>query len=213
MTSAFGSNEVRSELPETAIIESWNSIEDKSVKLADVIGDDIIESGRDFDMAIVVSRGGDGVANITLRRLSFKSPAIYHVGLSSYGDGETTSDHELVMGQMPTAEEVEGKYILIIDEVSESGESLYFLTQLLEWAGAKETKTAVIHYKPESAKMGSGFIPTWYIQETEEWVHYEWEKHDKAGLEFERRKEAAGVKAAERVVGVVVRTGNQDRSK
>ena len=50
---------------------------------------------------------------------------------------------------------------------------------MLHELGALQVITAAIHYKP--GRNTTGRQPDFYIQETDEWVHYPWEEFDTIG--------------------------------
>ena len=60
-------------------------------------------------------------------------------------------------------------YILVIDDVSDTGKTLFDINYRLKSAG-KKTIFATLHYKPKSI-----VIPDYYVEETENWLIYPWE--------------------------------------
>lgn len=66
--------------------------------------------------------------------------------LSSYGKG-TESSGKVVM-KSPLSEEVEGKDVLVVDDILESGRTLQFAKEELTRLGAKSVKVAVLLEKP-----------------------------------------------------------------
>lgn len=161
-----------STIPEDALRESWDSAFEKTVKLSKMIQD----SGQKFDKIVVIPRGSYYPVNIIGRELGFKSVDYLHASIGSYEDGETQAG-EFKLGQMPTDEEVRGKRLLIIDEVCDKGRTLDFLTRHLKEQGAKDVRTAVLHNKPNQSE--TGFVPDWYVEETDQWIVYPWELHEK----------------------------------
>lgn len=173
------------------VTETWQSIEEKSVELADLIQADILETGRTFDKILIIGRGGYGPGNIVVRRLGMKAHDVVHAAFTSYDTADRERSHDFYIGQMPEAGEIAGNAVLVVDEVCESGESLAFLSDTLVRLGAKEIKTAVLHYKPELTK--TGFVPDWFVMTTSEWVAYVWEKHDEAGEAFREKLIKLGI--------------------
>ncbi len=73
----------------------------------------------------------------------------------------------------PLHAEVSGKQILLVDDVTDTGESLRLALNHLESRGASNVKTGTLHVKP-----GSRFIPNYYVEKTNAWIVYPWEIGD-----------------------------------
>lgn len=164
----------------SALIETWESIHKKSVMLADMIINDCknLEEAELFDKVVTIPKGGLYPANIVTREIACRSIDILAAAMGSYKPGTTTRG-KIIYGQLPSREDVEGKNLLIIDEVCDSGRTLLDLVNRLKELGAKQIKTAVLHYKP--GKNETGFIPDWYVEETDEWIVYPWEINEFKG--------------------------------
>lgn len=78
--------------------------------------------------------------------------------LSSYGDG--TQSRGTVVMKTPLSEEVEGKDVLVVDDILESGRTLKFAREELERRGARSVKVAVLLEKPGklAVEMAADFI-------------------------------------------------------
>lgn len=78
--------------------------------------------------------------------------------LSSYGDGTESSGN--VRMKSPLSEEVEGKDVLVVDDILESGRTLKFAREELERRGARSVKVAVLLEKPGklAVEMAADFI-------------------------------------------------------
>lgn len=163
-----------------AVVESWESIHEKSVKLADMIVDSYKNETKAnlFDKVVTIPKGGLYPANIVTREIACRSVDILAAAMGSYKPGTTTRG-KIIYGQLPTREEVAGKNLLIIDEVCDSGRTLLDLVTRLKDLGAQQIKTAVLHYKP--GKNETGFMPDWYVQATDEWIVYPWEINEFKG--------------------------------
>ena len=73
-------------------------------------------------------------------------PQIDFMTLSSYGD-ETKSSGEVKIGK-DISEDVEGRDILIVDDILETGRTLQYAKELLGSRGAKSIKVAMLLEKP-----------------------------------------------------------------
>jgi len=167
-----------------AVYETWDSVADKSVQLAKLIEDYCRQSGERFDAMIVIPRGSYFPVNIIARRLGFLPTDLLHACINSYEAGSSKRT-EFTLGQMPTAEQITGKNLLIIDEVCDTGFTLDFLTGWLHEQGAALVRTAVLHYKPERSQ--TGFKPDLLVAETNDWIVYPWETGERQSSTVKRQ--------------------------
>lgn len=168
-----------SNIPDDALVETWDSVYEISLKLAAMIESDARKSGQQFDAMIVIPRGSYYPANIISRELGFRPVDLLHACLHSYETGTTERQLDFKLGQMPTAEETRGKDLLIIEEICDTGHTLSFLVDYLKKAGAASVRSAVLHYK--SSRNETGFVPDWHVVETDKWVVYPWESSEAHG--------------------------------
>lgn len=166
-------------IPATAVRETWESIYDKSLELAQRIEKHSRETGEQFDIILVVPRGSYYPVNIVSRELGFSSTDLLHACISTYVSNGIDRHTEFKLGQMPTREDIAGKHILIIEEVCDTGHTLQYLHNFLQEQGAELIRVGVLHYKP--GKSQTGYKPDWYIAETDEWIVYPWEPHEAQG--------------------------------
>lgn len=158
-------------IPNEKVHESWEDVYQKSVALAKMIKD----SGEHFDVMVVVPRGGFYPANIVSRELGFGAVDIVQASIGSYNANQ---QGEFKIGQMPAAEQVRNKSLLIIDEVCDTGKTLNYLVEYLKDVGAQQCKTGVLHYKPGQSQVN--FVPDWSVETTNAWIVYPWEEHDQS---------------------------------
>jgi uncharacterized protein len=166
-------------IPDDALRETWDSIYQKSVELAERIETYCRDTGEQFDAIIVVPRGSYYPANIVSRELGFKAVDLLHACVSSYETGSASRDVAFKLGQMPSDEDIAGKHLLIIEEVCDTGHTLNFLYNRLRAQGAASIRTGVLHYKP--GKSETSFAPDWFITQTDAWIVYPWEAHEARG--------------------------------
>jgi hypoxanthine phosphoribosyltransferase len=143
---------------------NWEKASDLSYNLANLIKN----SGQHFNYMIVVPRGGYFVANIVARELNYGPDKLLHACVGSYDPGVGQQRDEFTVGDMPPANKVKGKRLLIIDEVCDTGDTLQYVTEYLEKAGAEKVSSGVLHYKPANAR--SEIQPDWIV--------YPWEEHE-----------------------------------
>ena len=142
---------------------SWSDIE----RMCEQLARKIKKSGFEPDLIVGIARGGWVPARI----LSdiFNNKNIASIGVVFYkGVGATAEKPKLTHG-LPV--KVNGKKILLVDDVSDTGESLIFAKKTIK--GAKEVKVATLHMKPWSK-----FKPDFYVKTTNAWLIYPWEKRE-----------------------------------
>jgi hypoxanthine phosphoribosyltransferase len=177
------------EIPEDALRLSWDDVYNQSVELASMIEEQCARTGEQFDVMVVLPRGGYYPANIVARELGFGATDLLHASIGSYDDASTNRQAEFKLGQMPAAEQVKGKNVLVIDEVCDTGQTLKFLTEHLHAAGAELVRVGVLHYKPSLSK--TDFVPDWKVGTTDKWIVYPWEPHEQKGLTSKARRKTA----------------------
>ena len=73
-----------------------------------------------------------------------------------------------------------------MDDVSDQGDSLMAMVDLLQRDGAAQVKTATIHFKPWSK-----LKPDFFVVETDSWIIYPWELYESIRLILEKGKDEA----------------------
>ena len=68
---------------------------------------------------------------------------------------------------------VEGKKVLVVDDVADTGKSLALVKTHLKEEGATEMKIATIYYKPWSI-----VVPDWFERKTSRWIIFPWERKE-----------------------------------
>ena len=131
---------------------SWEDVQSLSEK----VSDKIIESGYKPDLMIAISRGGFDPARIMSDQLDIRKLAslqvIYYTGLNTKREAPEVL--------FPLNAQVEGLKVLVVDDVSDSGNSLIAVKKYVEDKGATEVKLATLHHKPWSK-----FMPDYYADE------------------------------------------------
>ena len=173
-------------IPADALRLSWDDVLKQSVRLADMIEAACQKSGEQFDVMLIIPRGSYYPANIISRKLGFASTDMLHACIGSYESGKSERSGGFTLGQMPAPDQVKGKDILIIEEVCETGHTLKFLVDWLQFTGAKTIRTAALHYKPGRSE--TGFVPDWHAEEVKKWIVYPWEVYEDQGTTSKVRK-------------------------
>ena len=146
-------------------IPSWEQIYEMLLNLADKIKKD----GFKPDVLVGVCRGGWPPARVLSDLL--ENPQLANVKVEFYA-GVAETKGEPVITQ-PVSVSVMGKKVLVVDDVTDTGESLHLVKQHLDEMGATEVKVATIYYKPWSK-----LVPDYYEKKTSKWIVFPWERKE-----------------------------------
>lgn len=156
-------------------VPSWDEIYDMLLRLAERIRGDRFHP----DVIVGVSRGGWPPARVMSDLLG--NPELANVRVEFYvGVAETKGEPVITQ---PLSVPVEGKRVLIMDDVADTGKSLRLVRDHVEKNGATEIKLATIYYKPWSE-----IKPDYYVRETEAWIVFPWERKETVRNMVERCK-------------------------
>jgi len=119
------------------------------------------------EVIVAISRGGLVPGRILSDILDISDVQVIRVKFYRTV-GETELEPKIFQGQDLI---IKGKKVLVVDDVADSGKSLAVIRAYLKRKNPAELKFATIHCKPISI-----FIPDFYVEETDKWVIYPWEK-------------------------------------
>jgi hypoxanthine phosphoribosyltransferase len=105
--------------------------------------------GRDFTV-VGVLKGSCVFAADLIRRIPIPLELAF-VSAASYRDGTTAGRLEL--NYLPSGDEIEGKNLLLVDDILDTGRTLQALTRELRERGAGEVRTCVFLDKPARRKV------------------------------------------------------------
>lgn len=139
---------------------SWNTYHTLTQKLAA----SLLAQKESPDEIIGISRGG-----LTLGHLltDFLRIPISVISIQSYTDIETQGEVKITT---PLVQSIEGKHVLLVDDVADSGKTLVRATEYLREMGAKKITTVTMFYKPRSV-----FRPDYFAKETKKWILFPYE--------------------------------------
>jgi len=144
------------------IILGWDDIYNLTLQLSERV----VESGFEPNVIIGIARGGWIPARILSDVLYTQT--MWNVRIEYYTELGIRGPEPRVT--QPLSVPLEGKRILLVDEVADTGESLSHAVEYVESLGVSEVRTAVLHLKPTSM-----IRPDYYIQEVSAWIVYPWE--------------------------------------
>jgi hypothetical protein len=121
------------------------------------------------EFIVGISRGGLVPARILSDILDVKRVGV--LGVSFYKAIGRPDKAPLISQELTM--DLKGKRVLVVDDIADSGRSLAVAKEYILKRGAKEARTATIHYKPGSAPK-----PDYFVVTTTAWVVYPWEQHE-----------------------------------
>ena len=139
----------------------WDHVYSLLLEIADRIKE------RDFkaDVIVGISRGGLLPARILSDLLD--NPHLANIKVEFYVDIDQTKEVPVIT--QPVSVSVKDKRVLIVDDITDSGQSFRLVWETLAQETA-EVKTVTLYHKPWSC-----FTPDIYARETEAWVIFPWE--------------------------------------
>ena len=142
---------------------TWTQIEDLALRLADRLP-------ANFDVMLVITRGGMVPACIISERLNVRN--ILVAAVMFYTQQEHTLDKPIFL-QFPADPLLNGRRVLIVDDVWDSGRTIMAVRERVLDAGGLPT-TAVLHFKPGKTTY-SHTRPDFFVAETDAWIVYPWD--------------------------------------
>ena len=120
--------------------------EDRILAGIDRVAAEVTRDHRGHDFTVVsVLKGSCVFAADLIRRIPIPLQLAF-VAASSYGDG--TESGELELSFFPAGDEIEGRELLLVDDILDTGRTLHRLTEELRRRGARSVRTCVFLDKP-----------------------------------------------------------------
>ena len=146
-------------------VPTWDEIYEMLLSLAEKIQRDNFRP----DLIVGVCRGGWPPARVMSDLLG--NPKLANISVEFYVDVAETKNKPVLTQSITVP--VEGKKILILDDVADTGKTLKLVKEHLFSRGAEEVRIATIYYKPWSI-----VVPDYYEKETKRWVVFPWERKE-----------------------------------
>ncbi len=177
------------------ISPNWNEIYNLCLELAKKVKDDNYSP----EIIVGVARGGWIPARILSDLLENSYTA--NIKIDFYRGVGETRERPVITQTISTG--VEGKRVLVADDVADSGKSLKVAKEHLEHCGATIVKIATIYYKPWSI-----IKPDYYIEETSSWIIFPWEINETL-LKITKNLKDKG-KSREEIYEELIKTGVEE---
>jgi len=155
--------------PAQYITPSWQDLDQLSFELAK----QVIGSGEKFDLVVALAKGAWPMSRALVDYLAMSN--LVSLGIRFYSGINQRLKEPEVYQDLPVR--VNGKKILLFDDVTDTGESLIFASDYLLEQGAALVKTATLFFKERSA-----IIPDYYASRTNAWIIFPFEIREMSQL-------------------------------
>ncbi|MFW9960001.1 MAG: phosphoribosyltransferase [Candidatus Thorarchaeota archaeon] len=147
------------------LILSWQDVYNLTLQLSERI----VASGFKPDIIVGIARGGWIPARILSDVLYMES--LQNIRIEYYTDVGVRGKEPKIT--QPLTGSLKGQSVLIVDEIADTGDSLYHAISHTKSLGVEEQRSAVLHLKPTSR-----VIPDYFMVRTSSWVVYPWENRE-----------------------------------
>jgi hypothetical protein len=166
-------------------ILSWNRVARDAKRLASLVK----ESGYKIDIAVAIARGGLVPARILSDYLSIRD--LTTIKVEHWGITATPSDKAVI--KFPLCADIKDKNVLLIDDTTDTGDTLRVSIEYLKSLTPREIRTAALIHKTRSE-----VTPDYYIRKVVKWkwIIFPWHVWEDL-TEFVRRIADSGIHNAE----------------
>ena len=170
------------------VAPSWDRVYEMLIDMALQIR----KSGFKPDVIVGVSRGGWAPGRILSDLL--ENTHTVNLKIEFYVGIGKTARRPIVT--QPIGDDLSGKRVLVVDDVSDTGESLKVALEHMLEKGASGVKTVTIYFKPHST-----FKPDFFAESTSEWIIFPWERLEATKLLIQEAKaEGHGLESVRRIL-------------
>lgn len=117
-----------------------------------------------YDLVIGIARGGIPAALLIANRLRIR---IDFVNIKSY---IRAYSHDKPKILSTLSEEVKNRWILVVDDIVDSGDTMRTILEWLRPQDPKKIETAALFVKPWSS-----ITPNYFVRKVSEWIVFPWE--------------------------------------
>ena len=144
---------------------------EEQYRLARVLAKKIRSSGYRPDLVIAIGRGGYIPARILCDLLSL--PRLTSVKVEHWGTPAEKEERAVI--RYPLCIPIRGEKVLIVDDVTDTGDSMAVVAEYVKGLGPSEVRTAVLQHKEVS-----GFHPDYFgeVCPVWQWIVYPWALHE-----------------------------------
>ncbi|AOL17108.1 phosphoribosyltransferase [Sulfolobus sp. A20] len=146
-------------------IPSWNEIEEGIF----YIGESLVKNYYIPDVIVAVLTGGVIPAKLLSDLLDIKN--IRYIEIKFYRNVGKTENKPVIKSVY--TDSLEGKNVLVVDDVSDTGETLEAVSNVITMFNPTKIMTATLYLKPWSKR-----IPDFYYKQIDKWIVFPWDKWD-----------------------------------
>ena len=162
-------------------IVSW----DQSYQMTFYLFEKMIEEEYFPEIIVGIARGGWIPARLLADFYGNRRTA--NIKIEFYDNNARETDDPIITQEI--SENVEGKIVLIVDDVADSGKSLEAAIEHIKLMNPKEIKSATLYYKKHSI-----IVPNYFIKETQLWIVYTWEYGEFVAFLYNQLRNSMSVK-------------------
>jgi hypothetical protein len=142
----------------------------KAYGLGKILSRKIKKSGYKPDMVIAIGRGGYVPARVVCDYLSIMN--LTSIGVRHWGAAEKKEKTKITA---PLNMKIKNKKVLVIDDITDTGETMDIVVKYLKRQSPKNIKTGVLEHKTASF-----FVPDFFAHKIIKWrwVTYPWAVHE-----------------------------------
>lgn len=144
-------------------------------------------AGDHFDVVLGITRGGMVPATLLCEALRLRNMLSATVMFYTDAGDQFYGMTEPRFLAFPSTDALEGRRVLVVDDVWDSGRTAHSVMKRVERAAPDIVKVAVLHFKP-SMNVFKGVTPDFYCAVTDNWVVYPWEKPSPDAPKIEVKK-------------------------
>jgi hypoxanthine phosphoribosyltransferase len=162
-------------------IVSW----DQAYQMTFYLFEKMVEKEYFPEIIVGIARGGWIPARLLADFYGNRRTA--NIKIEFYDNNNRATDVPIITQEI--SDNVEGKVVLIVDDVADSGKSLEAAIEHIKLKKPKEIKSATLYYKKHSI-----IRPNYFIQETQLWVVYPWEYGEFVAFQYNQLRDSMSVK-------------------
>jgi hypoxanthine phosphoribosyltransferase len=147
--------------PEREVL-GWEEFGEASREL----GVQVVESGFQPDIVVAVARGGLLLAGSVAYALGTRNCG--SINVEFYTDVDERLPEPVLHPPLLDAPAVNGKNVLLVDDVSDSGRTLAMVVEMLQEHGAT-VRTLTLYRKPRTV-----LVPDYVWRDTDRWITFPW---------------------------------------
>ncbi len=144
---------------------TWDDIEEQIFRIARKMATESFYP----DVIVAILTGGVIPAKLFADILNMKN--IKYIDIKFYRDVNQTESKPVIRAVY--VNDLENKKVLVVDDVSDTGETLEAVTNVISMFSPRLIRTATLYVKPWSRK-----IPDYFGEQVGKWIIFPWDKWD-----------------------------------